>query len=156
MHISQSAFVTTTLLLLALPFTLAANPPAKPPAKASKSSSTSSTALPAETYAPCTLRSATSGKFFDLNPLHVALPDPDKKQPKDARTESWHARGYDYGANFTMNFCGGVVEDLAMGIFGDGERDAERVAKGVVGVEREMWANVSAFYTWAGRVYSIG
>ena len=45
--------------------------------------------------------------------------------------------------NFTMNFCGGVVEDL-------------NKLGGVEGVEREMWRNVSAYYKQDGKVYSIG
>lgn len=87
--------------------------------------------------APCTIRSPTSGAFFDLNPIHVELP---KKASKDARTDSWSARGYDYGANFTLNFCGPVVEDL----------------KDVVGVEENRWQNISAFYEIGGKTYSIG
>ena len=42
-----------------------------------------------------------------------------------------------------MNFCGGVVEDL--------EKEG-----GVVGVEKELWRNVSAYYKQGGKVYSIG
>jgi len=91
-------------------------------------------------HAACTIRSPTSGAFFDLNPLHVTLPSDPKKVAKDARTESWPARGYDYGANFTINFCGPVVEDL----------------KDVVGIEESMWKNVSAFYEFDGKTYSIG
>lgn len=86
---------------------------------------------------PCTIRSPTSGAFFDLNPIHVELP---KKASKDARLESWQARGYDYGANFTLNFCGPVVEDL----------------KDVVGVEENRWRNISAYYEIGGKTYSIG
>ncbi|KAK5000103.1 hypothetical protein LTR28_013173, partial [Elasticomyces elasticus] len=47
---------------------------------------------------------------------------------------------YDYGANFTLNFCGGVVEEL----------------KDVVGVDEGRWRNVSAFYEKGGKTYSIG
>lgn len=47
------------------------------------------------------------------------------------------------GYNFTLNFCGGVVEDL--------EKKG-----GVVGVEKELYKNVSAYYTQNGKVYSIG
>lgn len=54
--------------------------------------------------------------------------------------ESWHAKGYDYGSNFTLNFCAPVVEDI-------GE---------VEGVDRELWKNVSAYYTAGGKTYSIG
>lgn len=89
---------------------------------------------------PCTIRSPTSGAFFDLNPVHVTLPEAGKKVPKDARNESWSARGYDYGANFTLNFCGPVIENLT----------------DVVGVDDSRWANVSAFYKFEGKTYSIG
>ena len=47
------------------------------------------------------------------------------------------------GYNFTMNFCGGVIEDL--GKLG-----------GVVDVDKEMWKNVSAYYVKNEKVYSIG
>ena len=63
-----------------------------------------------------------------------------KKAHKDDRTESWHAKGYDYQTNFTLNFCAPVVEEL---------RD-------VVGVDEGLWRNVSAFYTLGGKTYSIG
>jgi cation-dependent mannose-6-phosphate receptor len=91
-------------------------------------------------HAPCTIRSPTSGAFFDLNPIHVILPDDPKKAAKDARNESWSARGYDYGTNFTLNFCGPVVENLT----------------NVVGVDEARWQNVSAFYQLDGKTYSIG
>ena len=90
--------------------------------------------------APCTIRSPTSNAFFDLNPVHVELPTDLSKLPKDARNASWTARGYDYGANFTLNFCGPVVEDI----------------KDVVGVEKSRWRNVSAYYEMDGKIYSIG
>ena len=47
------------------------------------------------------------------------------------------------GYNFTLNFCGGVVEDL-------------KAKGGVVGVDEELWRNVSAFYEQDGKVYSMG
>ncbi|THX08714.1 mannose 6-phosphate receptor domain-containing protein [Aureobasidium pullulans] len=93
-----------------------------------------------ENHVPCTIRSPTSGAFFDLNPLHVILPDDPKKASKDARNESWSARGYDYGANFTINFCGPVVENLT----------------NVQGVDEARWQNVSAFYELDGKTFSIG
>jgi cation-dependent mannose-6-phosphate receptor len=49
-------------------------------------------------------------------------------------------RGYDYGANFTVNFCAPVVENLT----------------DVVGIEESRWQNVSAFYEKEGKTYSIG
>ena len=47
------------------------------------------------------------------------------------------------GYNFTLNFCGGVVEDL--------ERKG-----GVEGVDHELWRNVSGYYEQNGKIYSIG
>ncbi|KAK5148737.1 hypothetical protein LTR04_000579 [Oleoguttula sp. CCFEE 6159] len=91
-------------------------------------------------HKPCTIKSPTSGAFFDLTPISVVLPEEGRKAHKDDRTESWHARGYDYPANFTINFCAPVVEDV----------------KDVVGVDERLWRNVSAFYKMGGRTYSIG
>jgi len=54
--------------------------------------------------------------------------------------DGWHAKGYDYGANFTINFCGPVVEEL----------------DDVVDLEKSLWKNVSAFYEMDGKQYSIG
>ncbi len=85
---------------------------------------------------PCTIRSPSTDKFFDLTPISVQLP----KVHKDDREESWHARGFDYPANFTLNFCAPVVEEL----------------KDVVGVDKDLWRNVSAFYELDGGTYSIG
>ena len=45
--------------------------------------------------------------------------------------------------NFTMNFCGGVVEDL-------------KEMGGVEGVDRDLWRNVSAYYKEGDEVFSIG
>ncbi|MCJ1312478.1 Cation-independent mannose-6-phosphate receptor CI-MPR [Agyrium rufum] len=95
--------------------------------------------IPAEVK-PCTITSALTGSFFDLNPISVIPIDADSKPKKNQREESWHARGYDYGANFTVNFCRPVVEEL----------------KGVVGVEENRWMNISAYYTRGGKTYSIG
>jgi cation-dependent mannose-6-phosphate receptor len=63
-----------------------------------------------------------------------------KKVEKDARDESWHAKGHDYPANFTVNICAPVIEDV----------------KDVVGVDSSRWRNVSAYYEQAGKIYSIG
>ncbi|KAK5125395.1 hypothetical protein LTR85_000504 [Meristemomyces frigidus] len=101
-----------------------------------------SAAAPKETAVPlpCTIRSPTSHAFFDLNPLHIE--DPTLSKKTNPRDYSWNATGWGLGYNFTMNFCGPVVEDLA--------------EDGVVGVEKEMWRNVSAYYKQGGKVYSIG
>lgn len=59
---------------------------------------------------------------------------------KDVRTESWHAKGHDYPANFTVNICAPVIEEVT----------------DVVGVEQSRWKNVSAYYELDGNIYSIG
>ena len=53
---------------------------------------------------------------------------------------SWHSRGHDYPANFTLNICSSVIEGV----------------ENVVGVESERWQNVSAYYQMDGKIYSIG
>lgn len=89
---------------------------------------------------PCTIHSPSTDRFFDLNPLHIVLPEDGKKVHKDDRTESWHAKGYDYGANFTINFCGPVVEELDE----------------VMDLDKDLVRNVSAFYERDGKQFAIG
>ncbi|KKZ64611.1 hypothetical protein EMCG_09465 [[Emmonsia] crescens] len=91
---------------------------------------------------PCTIFSPTTGAYFDLNTIALSPPEikDGKKVHNSDREDSWHARGYDYPANFTINICAPVIEDL----------------KDVVGVEESKWANVSAYYTLDGKTYSIG
>lgn len=88
---------------------------------------------------PCTTRSNT-GSFVDLRPLSVVLLDPNKKLGSGDKTDSWHAKGQDYKANFTLNFCAPVVEEL----------------EDVVDVDKKLWQNVSAYYEYHGKTYSIG
>lgn len=87
----------------------------------------------------CTVRSPTTDRFFDLNPIHRAPPEQGKKK-KEGEEGSWHARGHDYGANFTINFCGPVVEEL----------------DNVVDLNKSLWKNVSAFYEKGDKQYAIG
>lgn len=90
---------------------------------------------------PCTARSPTTERYFDLNPIHRKPKDKDDKRRKDDEViESWHARGYDYGANFTINFCGPVVEDLT----------------NVQDLKEELWKNVSAYYEVGDKQYALG
>ena len=90
---------------------------------------------------PCTIKSSTSGLEFDLNGLAVQPPPEEgKEKSKEEPAHSWMAKGYDYGVNFTMNFCAPVVEKL----------------EDVNGVEKKLWRNVSAYYRRDGKVYSIG
>ncbi|KIX02000.1 uncharacterized protein Z518_07939 [Rhinocladiella mackenziei CBS 650.93] len=87
---------------------------------------------------PCTIHSPSTGSFFDLRPLQLKI---DGTKYQVASNESYHVKGYDYPYNFTMNFCGPVVEPLDE----------------VEGIPTTTVANVSAFYKDArGDVYSIG
>lgn len=87
---------------------------------------------------PCTITSPTTGSFFDLSSL--LIPDPATSKAKHPKEHSWNATGYDVGYNFTINFCGPAVEPL----------------KDVVGVDKSLWQNVSAFYRQGDKVYSLG
>jgi cation-dependent mannose-6-phosphate receptor len=94
---------------------------------------------------PCTIRSSSTGNFFDLNELHILPPKKDDKESRDPNEktkppESFHVKGYDYGSNFTLNICGPVVEDL----------------DDVSGVSSSLRKNVSAYYTKGRETYSIG
>lgn len=89
---------------------------------------------------PCTIVSPTSERFFDLNPLQRLPPVEGDKKKKESDEGSWHAKGYDYGANFTINFCGPVVEEL------DKVQD----------LDKSLWKNVSAFYEKGGKQWAIG
>lgn len=104
--------------------------------------STSAIAAPAaketSTPEPCTIRSPTSHAFFDLNSLHIE--DPAQSKAKHPRDYSWNTTGWGLPYNFTMNFCGPVIEPI----------------EDVVGVDKNVWRNVSAYYKQGGKVYSIG
>ncbi|KXG46995.1 uncharacterized protein PGRI_037410 [Penicillium griseofulvum] len=92
--------------------------------------------------APCVARSPTTGLYFDLNAISLSPPEmkDGKKVLKDAREDSWFARGHDYPANFTLNICAPVIENVT----------------NVVGIESSRWKNVSAYYERDDKVYSIG
>lgn len=87
---------------------------------------------------PCTITSPTSGSFFDLSSLQLL--DPKVSKTKHPREHSWNATGYDLGYNFTVNVCGPVIENV----------------EDVVGVEKNLWQNVSAYYKHDGKTYSLG
>lgn len=89
---------------------------------------------------PCTIRSPASGAFFDLSSLSLHPPKDIKDVKKGEVSESYRVKGQDYGANFTINFCAPVVEDLT---------DVE-------GVDKKLAQNVSAYYTIGKKSYSIG
>lgn len=106
-------------------------------ALAGESAASSFLAPRSEDLKPCTAKSNTSGNYFDINSLHVNAKKGDKAP------ESWHSRGHDYGANFTINFCGGVVEDLDdLG--------------GVEDIRPAQYGNVSAYYKRGNKIFSIG
>ncbi|KAI2613335.1 mannose 6-phosphate receptor domain-containing protein [Hypoxylon sp. NC1633] len=94
------------------------------------------------TSTACTA-SSTSGAFFDLRPDIALKLNPDGSKPahsNGAPTVDYHAKGYDYGSNFTLNICSAVVEPV----------------DDVIGLEESKWQNVSAYYTSKGDVYSLG
>lgn len=82
---------------------------------------------------PCTIFHPTTNAYYDLNAIT-------KKAHKDDRTWSWHTWGYDYGTNFSLNFCAPVIETL----------------DSAVGIEKDLVKNISAFYKYKGETYSIG
>lgn len=102
---------------------------------AESSTTTTTTTIPVPA---CTATSHTSGAFFDLRPDIAAKPE-EGKSAKGSTTD-YHARGYDYGRNFTLNICSPVVDPV----------------QDVVGVGQDQWKNVSAYYTYKGEIYSIG
>ena len=95
-----------------------------------------------DTLSPCVARSPTTGLYYDLNPISLSPPElkDGEKVYKGARDVSWHSKGHDYPANFTINICSSVLEDV----------------EDVVGVESERWQNVSAYYEMDEKIYSIG
>lgn len=97
---------------------------------------------PKDTLSPCVARSPTTGLYYDLSAISLTPPDlkEGEKTPKGVRDESWHAKGYDHPANFTINICAPVLEDVT----------------NVEGVESSRWENVSAYYELDGKNYSIG
>lgn len=103
------------------------------------SSAASSPDSKASDVDPCTIHSSLTGSFYDVRPLTLTT---DGTKTQSATNESYHARGYDYGANFTINICGPVVEEL----------------DDVEGVSRKQWANISAFYKdpTDDMIYSLG
>lgn len=79
---------------------------------------------------PCTATSHQTGNFVDLRPLR-----------KIGENRDWVSRGWDYGANFTVNICAPVVAGSS---------------RAFVGVDEEVRGNVSAYYEKDGEMYSIG
>lgn len=105
--------------------------------------SLASAAAPSDTKEPvgdpCTIHSATTGSFYDVRPLMLTEAG---TKTQAATNESYHSRGYDYGANFTINICGPIVEQLGS----------------VDGIQKSRVANISAFYRDPSddTIYSLG
>ncbi|KAI1333484.1 mannose 6-phosphate receptor domain-containing protein [Xylariaceae sp. FL0016] len=94
------------------------------------------------TSAACTATS-TSGAFFDLRPDIAVKPKADGSRPHGTSgnpSTDYKAKGYDYDFDFTLNLCDPVVETV----------------DDVKGLDPNKWANVSAYYTSKGDVYSLG
>jgi cation-dependent mannose-6-phosphate receptor len=102
--------------------------------QATKTSTTSTSVV-----TPC-VATSTNGAFFDLRPDTAVAVAEGEKTPKNVPTEDYIARGWDYGSNFTLNICNPVVKKV----------------KDVVGVDKALWGNVSAYYESKGKVYSLG
>ncbi|CAM1505204.1 Fc.00g108410.m01.CDS01 [Cosmosporella sp. VM-42] len=107
---------------------------------AAAAASTSAEEPTTTTHPPaCTATSSSgSGAFFDLRPDMAIVPS--KGSHKSGVTKDYFSKGYDYGKNFTLNICGAVVDQVS----------------DVVGIGSSNWANVSAYYSSHGEVYSIG
>ncbi|OLN87456.1 putative mannose 6-phosphate receptor-like protein [Colletotrichum chlorophyti] len=105
-------------------------------ARAADTSTTSTTSsAPA-----CTAASKSgNGAFYDLRP-DIAVKAEDGKSAKNSITTDYHARGWDYGRNFTLNICAPVIDAV----------------EDVVGLSKGESKNVSAYYTYKNEIYSIG
>ncbi|KAJ3938198.1 Cation-independent mannose-6-phosphate receptor CI-MPR [Colletotrichum fioriniae] len=122
MHFPHSS---TLLLLLAAATARAAD----------TATSSTTTSAPA-----CTAASKSgSGAFYDLRP-DIAVKPEEGKSSKSGVITDYHARGWDYGRNFTLNICAPVIEAL----------------DDVEGLTKSESKNVSAFYEYKNEVYSIG
>ncbi|WYZ41031.1 hypothetical protein EsH8_IV_001372 [Colletotrichum jinshuiense] len=88
----------------------------------------------------CTAASKSgTGAFYDLRP-DIAVKAEDGKSTKGSITTDYHARGWDYGRNFTLNICAPVIDAV----------------EDVVGLNKVESKNVSAYYTYKNEIYSIG
>ncbi|KAF6836679.1 vacuolar sorting receptor [Colletotrichum plurivorum] len=102
---------------------------------ADTSTSSTTTSAPA-----CTAASKSgTGAFYDLRP-DIAVKKEEGKSSKGSVTTDYHARGWDYGRNFTLNICAPVIESV----------------EDVVGLSKGASKNVSAYYTHNTETYSIG
>lgn len=122
-------------LLLLLTAVAAVSASSKPDAEKA-SSTTSATAI----ATPC-VATSTSGAFYDLRPDMAVVVKDGEKQHKGVPVEDYtYAKPHDWPYNFTMNVCSPVVKGV----------------KNVVGVDKYLWTNISAYYELEGKVYSLG
>lgn len=89
----------------------------------------------------------TAGDPYRHNSGKLSTAEEERDEKEKEPPRSWHARGYDYPANFTMNFCGPVVEE---------EPEAPEGERTIVGRPGPRWENVSAFYVMDDRTFSLG
>lgn len=90
---------------------------------------------------PCVATATTgAGAFFDLRPDTAVVVPEGEKPPKGSPVDDYVARGWDYGSNFTLNFCSPVVKEV----------------EDVVGLDKDLWNNVSAYYETKGKIYALG
>lgn len=126
----------SALLLLAAAATGASAASRTEPDKTSGTSSTN-TAI----ATPCVATHSTTGSFFDLRPDIAAAVKEGEKHHKGVPTEDYTwSRPAEWPYNFTMNICAPVVEGVA----------------DVVGVDKKLWQNISAYYEADDKVYSLG
>lgn len=125
----------TTLLLLAA----AAGASAASKREPDKATPVSSTKTAVAT--PCVATHSTTGSFFDLRPDIAAAVKEGEKHHKGVPTEDYTwAKPAEWPSNFTMNICAPVVEGVA----------------DVVGVDKKLWQNISAYYEADDKIYSLG
>ncbi|RDL40712.1 Mannose 6-phosphate receptor [Venustampulla echinocandica] len=101
--------------------------------------SQATTAAEPKVMDPCTV-AGSNGAFYDLRPLSILPPKDGKKPGKHEKTDDWHVKGYDYPYNFTLNICAPAIKP----------------AEHAVGIDKKLWANVSAYYEHKDKIYSIG
>ena len=101
----------------------------------------SATATATAVATPC-VATSSSGAFYDLrDDMASAIKEGEKEKKHKGPVDDYRwERPHDWHYNFTMNVCAPVVKGV----------------KDVVGVDRAMWKNVSAYYEEGGKTYSLG
>jgi cation-dependent mannose-6-phosphate receptor len=113
--------------------------PEKDDKSTSSSPSASTTTTATAVATPC-VATSSSGAFYDLRD-DIAIAAGEGRHGHKGQIEDYvYAKPHDWPYNFTMNVCAPVVKEV----------------NDVVGVDRAMWKNVSAYYEAEGKVYSLG